>query len=606
MFQGSNKSSPSITIREYDDSQFPREPYYSDVIGGFVGCFSWGPVGIPLQVSNERDYREIFGYPIRGAPNKTIRNHIHASNFLKYYDKLKVIRLGPDDLKNAGSSAASIDTIKNGEHFLSLAGPSLDYHGVDQDNFFLARYAGEFGNSISVLVADNESPSIDTYYISNPDGFTSQGLTLAETYPFTRETGTTDYVRVRGGSNDEIHIAVIDEDGLFTGNRNTILELHQGLSKAYDAKNYDGTSNYYKDVINSKSKYIYACKDFYNLPTNSGLTGDSTTDFGSIKNLISDNGDQIQYTNNYIQCSLVGGQDGWADYSTEVLLYGFSGDTWDIGYNYFKLNPVHFLIDHNEIPSLTNRVAEMLRYLNQTILCVGVSSGSTGNNDDKTEAIVDYCNGITSDDALSIIAGTKFVYDYYTDQTVPINMASDLAGLNCAVSAESLPWISAAGYRKGKIQNYDRIYYIPSLENRDRLFKKRINPVKKDDNNFYLFGDTTHIDAYTPTDSIGAKRTVMIVENFLSEIAPQFLFKINDLQTRIQFSTIVNQFLEKLKSQGGLNDYRVVCDETNNTTEVVSSGTFIGDVYIKVAKSIYYIILNFNTSRYRKNTVTIR
>jgi hypothetical protein len=605
MFQGSNKSSPSITIREYDDSQFPREPYYSDVVGGIVGCLSWGPVGMPLLVSNERDYRAIFGYPIRGAPEKTIRNHINIHNFLQYYDKLKIVRVGPDELVNAGSSAASI-LVKNAEHFSYLAGPSLDYNLVDSQNLFIARYGGEMGNSISVLVVDSDNPTIDTVYRSDPDGFTSEGTTLESIYPFTREPGTTDYVRVRGGSNDEIHIAVIDEDGLITGTKNNILEIYQGLSKAYDAQNYDGTSNYYKDVINSKSRYIYACKDLTNIPTAVGLTGDSTTDFSTNKKVISDDGDEIRYTNDYIQCSLVGGWDGWADYATEVLLYGYQGDTWDVGYNYFNLNPVHFLIDHNEIPSLTNRIAQMLRYKNQTILCVGVSAGSTGDNTDKTAAIVSYCNGITSDDAVSIIAGTKFAYEPFTDQTVAINMASDLAGLNCRTSAKERPWVSAAGFRRGNILNYDRIYYAPSKENRDTLFKKKINPVIKDEKQFFLFGDLTHIDTYTPTESIGAKRTVMIIENFLSELGPQFLYKINDTQTRIQFTTITSQFLDKLKELGGLNDFRVVCDATNNTQGVIDAGQFIGDVYIKVAKSIYYIILNFNTSRYKTNTITIR
>jgi hypothetical protein len=605
MFQGSNKSSPTVTIREYDDSDFPRKPYYSDVIGGFVGTLSWGPVGFPILVSNERDYRGIFGYPVRGAPRKTIVNHLNIHNFLQYYDKLRIIRLGPEELFNAGSSGGSI-LVKNGDHFSYLAGTSQDYNLVDSENYFIARYGGEFGNSLSVLVVDGSDPEIETYFRSNPDGQTSEGLTLDETYPFTREPATSDYVRLRGGSNDEIHIAVVDEDGVFTGTKNNILEIYQGLSKAYDAQNYDGTSNYYKDVINSKSKYIYACKDFTNYPFNSGLTGDSTTDFSMIKNLISDNGEVIRYTKDYISCSLVGGGDGWADYSTEVLLYGYEGDTWDVGYNYFKLNPVHFLIDHNEIPSLTNRIAEMLRYSNQTILCVGVSAGSTGDISTKTNAIVNYCNGITSDDALSIVAGTKMTYDPFTDQTIALNMASDIAGLNCRTSAEESPWISAAGYKRGKILNYERIYYSPKLTDRDTLFKKKINPVKEDNGDFYLFGDLTHINAYSPTESIGAKRTVMIIENFLSEIGPKFLYKINDTQTRIQFSTAVGQFLDNLKNLGGVNDYRVVCDTTNNTEEVIAAGNFVGDVYIKVAKSIYYIILNFNTSRYKKNTITIR
>jgi phage tail sheath protein FI len=235
-----------------------------------------------------------------------------------------------------------------------------------------------------------------------------------------------------------------------------------------------------------------------------------------------------------------------------------------------------------------------------------VSAGSTGDNTEKTTAIVSYCNGITSDDAVSIIAGTKFAYEPFTDQTVAVNMASDLAGLNCRTSAKERPWVSAAGLRRGKILNWDRIYYAPNKENRDTLFKKKINPVIKDDGEFFLFGDLTHIDAYTPTESIGAKRTVMIVENFLSELGPQFLYKINDTQTRIQFTTITSQFLDKLKELGGLNDFRVVCDTTNNTQEIIDAGQFIGDVYIKVAKSIYYIILNFNTSRYKTNTITIR
>ena len=235
---------------------------------------------------------------------------------------MKIVRVGPDELVNAGCSAASV-LVQNAEHFAYLSCPSLDYNQVDANNYFIARYGGALGNSISVLVVDSDNPTIDAVYISDPDGFTSQGLTLESTYPFTREPGTSDYVRVRGGSNDEIHIAVIDEDGLITGTKNNILEIYQGLSKAYDAQNYDGTSNYYKDVINGKSKYIYACRDFTNIPNPMGLTGDSTTDFSTIKNTISNDGDEIRYTNDYIQCSLVGGSDGWVYYDIALLFFWY-------------------------------------------------------------------------------------------------------------------------------------------------------------------------------------------------------------------------------------------------------------------------------------------
>lgn len=418
---------------------------------------------------------------------------------------------------------------------------------------------------------------------------------------FTKTPTTSPYVSEKGGANDEISIAIIDKDGKITGQRGTILEKFELLSLATDAKALDGSANYYKEVINNQSRWIFAGSD---LPGTSGpMTGNSTASFGLLLQIPSGStGPNIQQ----LSGGTLGGTAGTVGIETdEVQDYYLNGDDdtglREGGYNLFKNDrEVSILIDSHENTILSNALIDLCEEKKFTVVPIGVraSSANPENLPEATNEIISTANNIKSSSRGIIVAGEKRVKDEYNNKFVNINHASDVAGLISLNSAQREAWISPAGLNRGRIRNYEKLLYNPKKAYRDQLYTNRINPVAEFlGEGVVLFGDRTALAKPSAFDRINVRRLFDVVERAVYDFSKYYLFELNDALTRNTFKSAVDGYLSAVKGRGGVYDYKVVCDETNNTAEVIDRNQFVADIFLKPVKSINFIQLNFIAMR---------
>jgi hypothetical protein len=415
---------------------------------------------------------------------------------------------------------------------------------------------------------------------------------------FTKSPNTSPYVSENGGANDEISIAIIDRNGVITGQRGTVLEKFELLSLATDAKALDGSANYYKEVINNQSRWIFAGSD---LPGNGDgpMTGDATTSFGLL--VIEPNsgvtGENVQ--------QLSGGTLGGNVPALEINDYYLNGDDdsglREGGYNLFKNDrEVSILIDSHENTILSNSLIDLCEDKKFTVVPIGVraSSANPENLPEATNEIINKANLIKSSSRGIIVAGEKRVKDEYNNKFVNINHASDVAGLISLNSARFEPWLSPAGLNRGQVRNYVKLLYNPKKAFRDQLYTNRINPVAEFlGEGVVLFGDRTALAKPSAFDRINVRRLFDVVERAVYDFSKFYLFELNDALTRSTFKSAVDGYLSAIKGRGGVYDYKVVCDNTNNTAEVIDRNQFVADIFLKPVKSINFIQLNFVAMR---------
>jgi phage tail sheath protein FI len=214
--------------------------------------------------------------------------------------------------------------------------------------------------------------------------------------------------------------------------------------------------------------------------------------------------------------------------------------------------------------------------------------------EDESQDTVDFRNSLRSSSYLVIDSGYKYQYDKYNDifRWIPLN--GDIAGLCVRTDAQRDPWFSPAGFNRGQIKNVVKLAYNPDQADRDILYKNGINPVATfPGQGTILYGDKTALAKPSAFDRINVRRLFIVLEKAISTAAKFSLFELNDEFTRAQFVSLVEPFLRDVQGRRGIYDYRVVCDETNNTGEVIDRNEFVGDIYVKPAKSINFIQLNF-------------
>ena len=394
--------------------------------------------------------------------------------------------------------------------------------------------------------------------------------------------GTSDYVANFGNSAavDEVHVIVEDQDGQFTGVPGAVLEVFQGLSRASDAKTTDGSTNYVKDVINQNSRYVYYNNNRVSNYTNTALN------ITSLAN------------NTPLALSFVAGSDGNAEDSVPVniLTAGYdmfsSAEDVDIslvlqgkatgGENSATLG--NYIIN-NVCESRKDCVA----FISPSKASVVLNAGGDEEND-----VVTYRNALTSTSYAVLDSGYKYQYDKFNDvyRYVPLN--GDVAGLCVRTDDTRDPWFSPAGFNRGIIKNSVRLAFNPSKAQRDVLYKSGVNPVVTfPGQGTLLFGDKTLLAKPSAFDRITDRRLFIVLEKAIATAAKFTLFEFNDPFTRAQFKNLVEPFLRDVQGRRGIYDFKVVCDESNNTGEVIDRNEFVGDIYIKPAKSINFIQLNF-------------
>jgi hypothetical protein len=420
----------------------------------------------------------------------------------------------------------------------------------------------------------NVTVNTGTLFTANTNGVSTTRRWFWSSY-FNGPPGTSAYAAQVGGVNDEKHLIVIDEDGLFSagqGGANTVLEVYPYLSKAIDARNPDGSGNFGRDVIYNKSKYIYKMR----LPaegTNWGNVAAGTT-FTNIN------------FNRYLP--LAGGVD--AAPSQGDLLLG-----WDKFANPEEVD-VSLLLgaDSNPVVStyIIQNVAE--KRLDAVAFVSPMSANVVNQLGSEVTNLQALRNALPSSSYAVLDGNWKYQFDKYNNiyRWLPLN--GDLAGLCARTDNEFDPWWSPAGFNRGRIKNVVKLAWNPTKTGRDELYKVGINPVVAfPGEGPVLYGDKTLQTKPSAFDRINVRRLFIVLEKAIATAAKYSLFEFNDEFTRTQFVSLIEPYLRDIKGRRGIYDYRVVCDETNNTPQVIDTNQFIGDIYIKPARSINFIQLNF-------------
>lgn len=474
-----------------------------------------------------------------------------------------------------GTSATATATIAQGgvkiNNLEDYTNKFINGEGVVGE--FAARYPGALGNSLLVSMADAASY----------DAWAYKGM-------FGQAPGTSTYAANKGASGDELHVVVVDSLGAWTGTPGTVLEQFAFLSKASDAKKEDGTSAYYKNALNNRSQYVY-WMDHPTAGTNWGTEAAPTIVFASIGSTA-------------ITRQLVGGANDFA--STN----GQKQNAYALFQNdeAYDISLVMAADGDREIAAwIINNITEYRKDCVAFISPKNVTTGEPiiGTNSDAAEEIIKFKNG----DGASIVSlpsssyavfdtGYKYQYDRYNDtyRWVPLN--GDIAGLCARTDYTDDPWFSPAGLNRGQIKNVIKLGYSPQKADRDSLYLAGINPVVSfPGQGVVLYGDKTGLAKPSAFDRINVRRLFIVLEKAIATAAKYQLFEFNDAFTRATFRNMVEPYLRDVKGRRGVYDFKVICDESNNTGEVIDGNRFVADIYIKPARQINFVQLNFIATR---------
>ena len=394
--------------------------------------------------------------------------------------------------------------------------------------------------------------------------------------------GTSRYLSDRGLTTvDQVSVVIVDEDGKFSGIPGTVLEVYENLSRATDAIGEDGTTAFYKTIINDNSRYVWATNDRTEaLTAVAASLANSTTSLPLFE-------------------SFIGGRDGVTESSTTVSAlasaYDLFADATTVDVSLIMTGKsvgasngaqlANYLIDN--IADIRKDCVVFVSPQKEDVVGSGVEGSQAAN-------IVTFRQSLRNSSYAFIDSGYKYQYDRYNDVYRYIPLNGDIAGLTARSDDLRDPWFSPAGYSRGQIKNLVKLAYSPSKADRDLLYKNDINPViTQPGQGTVLFGDKTALGRSSAFDRINVRRLFIVLEKTIATAANQMLFEFNDEFTRSQFLNLIEPFLRDVQGRRGITDVRVVCDETNNTAEVVDTNRFVGDIYIKPAKSINFIQLNF-------------
>ena len=630
--------SPGVLVQEKDLTRII--PAVSTSIGAFAGQFSQGPLDEIVSISSEQELVSTFGKP----DSNNFEYFFSAANFLQYSNSLKVVRASQTSTLNATANGSGL-LVKNKQDY-------EDNYAAGQGSVgtFAARSAGAWGNSLLVATCPSANAfeqitttsqqtdggaavgdttiTVDanaTSYINAGDiiefSSTASGVdfTTGEKYRVTNVAsttltivqhprgagglitavvdnarikrkwryadqvdgtpGTSAYASARSGSGDEIHVVVVDEDGGVSGVPGTVLESYSKLSKASDAKSPQGEVNYYPTVIQNKSNYVF-WMDHNSAGTNWGNAAASTT-YTAVDTPTSE--------------SLSGGGDGSAvtDGQLKAAYEKFNdADTVDVGLIIAGPSGSASHVD-SMITIAENRKDVVVFASPQRSDVVNVANSNT-----QTSNVTDFFNGVRSSSYVVFDSGYKYAYDRYNDvyRYVPLN--GDIAGLAARTDILADSWYSPAGLNRGVIRGAAKLAYNPTKSQRDALYTSRVNPVATfSGQGTILFGDKTGLSSPSAFDRINVRRLFITLEKAISTASKFQLFEFNDEFTRANFRNIVEPFLREVQGRRGITDFLVVCDETNNTGEVIDRNEFVAEIFVKPARSINFITLSFVATR---------
>lgn len=633
--------SPSVAVQEKDLTNVI--PAVSSSVGATVIDAAWGPVMDVTSIDSENTLVQRFGLP----NSANAQSWFTLANFLAYSGNALVVRtnttgqlnsvatltgrvaniavntagsayttasvtIGSPDVSggiqatataiitsgaiasvvitNPGSGYSSAPQVSiTGDGTSATATATIAQGGVKINNLedytnkfingegvvgeFAARYPGSLGNSLLVSMADAASYP-----------------TWAYKAIFGIAPATSEYASNKTASSDEMHIVVVDSLGTWTGTPGTVLEQFSFVSKASDAKKQDGTSAYYKNVLNNRSSYVY-WMDHPTVGTNWGTAATVSLTYASIGTTA-------------ITRQLVGGANDFASTNgqKQTAYALFQND------EAYDISLVMCGNADREVASwVISNVAELRKDCVAFISPKNLVTGDPiiGNNSDAVEEIIKFKNGdgsttvsLPSSSYAVFDTGYKYQYDRYNDtyRWVPLN--GDVAGLCARTDYTDDPWFSPAGLNRGQIKNVIKLGYSPSKADRDKLYLAGINPIVSfPGQGVVLYGDKTGLAKPSAFDRINVRRLFIVLEKAIATAAKYQLFEFNDAFTRATFRNMVEPYLRDVKGRRGVYDFKVICDERNNTGEVIDGNRFVADIYIKPARSISFIQLNFIATR---------
>ena len=496
--------------------------------------------------------------------------------------------------------------------------------GTETEKDYEASGVYKFGTGAITVVNNSAVGVLTTTATSTVDWFDSQTITTTNGDPISwnqiaERPGTSAYAAARSSRFDEVHVVVIDDDGDVTGNAGTILEKNLNLSKAKDAEFSAGSTSYWRKFLLNSSDNIFGLSG----PTGAVTTGFKSTGNGFVK--VTDeawdqNAQNIKFAaNGNIGYSLSGGKnyDGTADISAAGALTATLGDLTN-GYGLFE-NVEEFDIDFllmgsgsyatSTAQALANKLIAVAELRKDAVAFIspnkstfisgaGTDSATVASAADITNNVLEFYAPITSSTYAVLDSGYKYMFDRFgnTFRYIPLN--GDIAGTCARNDINNFPWFSPAGTARGAILNAVKLGYNPNQAQRDKLYTNRINPVIFSPGaGIVLFGDKTAFGKSSAFDRINVRRLFIFIENAIEAAAKDQLFEFNDEITRTNFVNIVEPFLRDVQAKRGIQDFRVVCDETNNTAAVIDNNEFIADIFIKPARSINFIGLTFVATR---------
>tara|TARA_Y100001937_G_scaffold35569_1_gene51055 strand:+ start:2958 stop:4886 length:1929 start_codon:yes stop_codon:yes gene_type:complete len=627
--------SPGVLVQELDLTRVI--PAVSTSIGAFAGEFRQGPVDEIVTVSSEQQLTEQFGKP--DANN--FEDYFSAANFLQYTNNLKVVRVTNSGLLNASTDGTGT-LIKNTDDYLLNFSAGEGVVGT-----FAARTAGAWGNNLQVSTCPsatayeqegattlNDTVSVGDTTITVADGATlnvgdiisisstaatndyddgeqyritaistndvtlvqhprgqngikkaySNGANIRRRWKYYDQAGidgapgTSPYVLDRGGSNDEIHVVVIDEDGGLSGVPGTVIEVFSGVSKAADAKTPQGASNYYPDVIYNQSQNIY-WMDHNTSGTNWGSNASGTT---------------FTAVNTPTLESLSAGADGSTRTVAELkTAFDKFVDAETVDFSLIIAGKCTATHVDNLISIAESRKDCVVFASPERSDVVNVTNSNTQLSNVKA-----FFDSIASSSYVVFDSGYKYQYDKYNDQFRFVPLNGDIAGLCARTDLTNDTWFSPAGLNRGIIRGAVKLAFNPNQAQRDVLYPARINPVVTfPGQGTLLFGDKTGLSSPSAFDRINVRRLFITMEKAISTASKFQLFEFNDEFTRAQFRNLVEPFLREVQGRRGITDFLVLCDETNNTADVIDRNEFQAEIFVKPNRSINFITLKFVATR---------
>ena len=627
--------SPGVLVQELDLTRVI--PAVSTSIGAFAGEFRQGPVDEIVTVSSEQQLTEQFGKP--DANN--FEDYFSAANFLQYTNNLKVVRVTNSGLLNASTDGTGT-LIKNTDDYLNNYATGQGVVGT-----FAARTAGAWGNNLQVSTCPsatayeeegattvNDTNSVGDTVITVADGGTlnvgdiisfsstaatndyddgeqyrvtgisthditivqhprgqgglkkaySNGANVRRRWKYYDQAGvdgapgTSPYVLDRSGSGDEIHVVVIDEDGGISGVPGSVLEVFSGVSKAADAKTPQGASNYYPDVIYNQSQYIY-WMDHNTSGSNWGSNAAGTT---------------FTAVNDPTLESMSAGADGSTRSVAELkIAFDKFVDSETVDFSLIiagKCTATH--ID-NLISIAESRKDCVVFASPERADVVNVTNSNT-----QMSNVKGFFDTIASSSYVVFDSGYKYMYDKYNDQFRFVPLNADIAGLCARTDLTNDTWFSPAGLNRGIIRGAVKLAFNPNQAQRDVLYPARVNPVVTfPGQGTILFGDKTGLTSPSAFDRINVRRLFITMEKAISTASKFQLFEFNDEFTRAQFRNLVEPFLREVQGRRGITDFLVVCDETNNSADVIDRNEFQAEIFVKPNRSINFITLKFVATR---------